>query len=240
MVVDAKSASPAVRCLPVRTLLLCGGALLVYLIPGWAQLFVFDRAAIASGEVWRLATGNWVHFSGAHLLYDVTALGVAGWIIETRGYRHLVALCLASALAIGIVVFFAEPEIRFYAGLSGVAISAIFYFLLHGLIERPPWRWMCLGVLIVMLGKIGIELVVGQSIILGSYERSFALVPSSHVTGALIGMLSFLWTRTSRKEGMRACEPSDATRASHVSASPDHKRCDVTDGPLHRHVRGPG
>ena len=72
---------------PAATLSLVLLAAGVYAAPVLGQVLVYDRTAILSGQVWRLITGNWVHFSTNHLVYDLLAFGTAGWIIEGRGQR---------------------------------------------------------------------------------------------------------------------------------------------------------
>ncbi|MCU7812765.1 MAG: hypothetical protein KZQ77_16290, partial [Candidatus Thiodiazotropha sp. (ex Notomyrtea botanica)] len=71
--------------LPWRTLLLTTLALTGYLILGAApEIWVFDRAAIGKGEVWRLVTGHWVHSDFEHALWDISALGLLGVLFEKR------------------------------------------------------------------------------------------------------------------------------------------------------------
>ena len=59
-------------------------ALAVYLLPGVGEALVYDRSAILTGELWRLVTGHWVHFSASHLFYDVTVLGSLPLDIRVR------------------------------------------------------------------------------------------------------------------------------------------------------------
>ena len=58
--------------LPWFTLLLAGAAVLIYLVAGPAPAgLLFDRAALANGEVWRLLTGHLVHSDPAHLAWNL-------------------------------------------------------------------------------------------------------------------------------------------------------------------------
>jgi membrane associated rhomboid family serine protease len=70
--------------LPVITLGLIGVAGLVSASAELAAGLVWDRQAIGDGQWWRLLTGHLVHFTPRHLLCDVLAVGVAGWLIESR------------------------------------------------------------------------------------------------------------------------------------------------------------
>ena len=58
-----KVPGPVSQRVPLWTLALVGSGLLIYSMPGWTAHLVYDRTAILSGEVWRLITGNFVHWS---------------------------------------------------------------------------------------------------------------------------------------------------------------------------------
>lgn len=182
------------RQFPVVTLLVVAAAIGTYVIPGLASHMVYDRSAILSGEVWRLLTGNWVHFSGTHLLYDLLALGIAGWIIERRRYPHFGLLCVLSALAIGTTLLAIRPEVQSYGGLSGVATGAIIYLALPGVKEPAPWRWICVAALILIIGKVLLESITGRFIIAAANSVPFVPLPLSHIVGGLTASVIFAWS----------------------------------------------
>ena len=99
---------------------------------GAASALVYDRNRIISGELWRLITGNWVHFSKTHFAYDVLAFGIAGSWIELRGHRGFGLFCLLSAALVGLTVFLARPDLEIFGGLSGLATGATVLLCLHG------------------------------------------------------------------------------------------------------------
>lgn len=183
------------RQFPVVTLLVVAAGIGTYVIPSLASQMVYDRAAILSGEVWRLLTGNWVHFSTRHLLYDLLALGIAGWIIERRGYPHFALLCVLSALSIGTVLLAIRPEVQSYGGLSGVATGAVIYLALRGIKEPAPWRWICVATLVLITGKILLESTTGRSIIAAADSVPFVSLPLSHIVGGLTAALLFWRSR---------------------------------------------
>src|SRR5216684_745710 len=98
---------------PVVTMTLLAVILAVAVFPPLRSILVYDRAAILRGEVLRLITGNLVHLSASHLHYDMLALGMAGCLIEYRGYRHFGWLCGFAAVAIGGALFVFQPDTRF-------------------------------------------------------------------------------------------------------------------------------
>lgn len=191
---EAATRLTAVR-LPLWTLAICASAGLVFLLPFLESVLIYDRSAIAQGELWRLVTGNLVHYSAAHLGYDLLALLVAGTMIEMSGYRHYPALCLAAATCIGMVLYWAEPAMLYYAGLSGVATAAIVYLCLHGLTEKGAWRWICAGALLGLGIKVGIEFMLNESLLVASGSSEFQPVPLSHLVGAGVALFLFVLSR---------------------------------------------
>lgn len=177
--------------LPVRTLVICAAALLVHSVPGLGPLLIYDRAAIADGELWRLLTGNLVHLSDAHLALDLAAFLIAGAIIEQRGYRHFTTLCVSAAALIGVAIYLFEPQLQFYGGLSGVVTAAVVYLCLQGMTESGGWRWLCAAMLTGLSAKLWIELVSGKSLLMIVGSVNFVAVPLSHLTGAVVAVILF-------------------------------------------------
>lgn len=173
-------------------------ALVVYLLPSVGAAMIYDRSAILAGELWRLLTGHWVHFSASHLFYDVAILGVTTWIIEFRGYRYFLALCLLSALAISIVMLVSLPDMAFYGGLSGIAMASTVYLALHGWREAEPWRGICLCILLLSVGKLVLDASIGHFAVVNIEDISIAPVPLSHLTGAVSGVVVYLWSAMNR------------------------------------------
>src|SRR6476469_4424907 len=121
-------AERAARRLPVASLLLVVFAMCVSLRPGIADWLQFDRQAVACGELWRLATSHFVHWSGDHLFWDVLALGMLGWLCERDGVAPFLRCVAVSAVLIPLTLWFAAPQMSTYRGLSGID-SAVFALL---------------------------------------------------------------------------------------------------------------
>jgi len=183
---------------PVWTLGVCAIAGLVFLVPQLQPALVYNREAIGSGELWRLFTGNLVHFSPGHLLKDVVALLVAGAIVEMRRYRHFALLCIVSATLIGATLYAAEAGVLIYGGLSGVAIAAVAYLGLQGAAEGGAYARVCQVLLLGLAAKIIIELSSGLQA-----SDGFVLVPISHVVGAFTAAAVFALSRLRRIVPMR-------------------------------------
>ncbi len=81
----------------------------------------FDRAGLDQGELWRLLTGHLVHLGWPHYWLNATALlllsllfgrlfSLAGWGLIT----------VVSVAAVDLGLWFLEPSLHWYVGLSGV------------------------------------------------------------------------------------------------------------------------
>ena len=195
----AQSQARLKRRIPVVTLTIIGAAVVVCFLPRIHPALVYDRSAILGGELWRLITGQWVHFSAEHFLYDTLALGIAGWMIESRGYPNFGWLCALSPLVIGITLLVMEPQLKICGGLSGVATAAVVFLTLHGLVEKGAWRWICLGVLMATAGKIVYETMTDRFIFVNFTDPSLTLVPASHIAGGLTALAVYLWGKIRRR-----------------------------------------
>lgn len=103
--------------------LLLALALLPWWLPGLRETLVFDRASIAAGQWWRLATGHWVHFSAAHLIPDLAACLLLGLALPRAGGGSPLRFTGFAAPAIGLLLYVGEPAMARYGGLSGIAFG---------------------------------------------------------------------------------------------------------------------
>lgn len=103
----------------------------------------FDRHAILDGQLWRLLTGNVVHWSVEHFLLDVGAFLAVGLLYERHLGRRYPWILLASAVAVGGGVLVFAPEMATYRGLSGVDSGQFAAALAVEcwLAVREPRRW---------------------------------------------------------------------------------------------------
>jgi len=106
-------------------------ALLQSIGPGY---FRYQRDWISTGEIWRMVTAHWVHVGWLHLLLNGLGLVICvsltkpGWPIR-RWFINSIII----AIGISIMLTLYNPEVRDYAGYSGVlyglyALAAISLF----------------------------------------------------------------------------------------------------------------
>lgn len=182
------------RRIPSVTIAVVGFSVLVFLLPGFQRLFVYDRSGILSGEFWRLITCHWVHFSAAHFIYDTAAFGIAGWMIERSGYRNFGWLCSLAAITTSVVTFLCAPHLQICGGLSGLAMAAVVFLALHGLEEGGAWCWICAATLALSAAKMATELITGRFVFLRATPMLIP-VPTNHVAGALTAVAVYAWSQ---------------------------------------------
>lgn len=81
---------------------------------------VFQRHAINDGEFWRIITGNLVHTNIPHLVMNITGLWLFWMLFDENLTASLLYFSLlVTGLTVGIGIYLLNPELIWYAGLSG-------------------------------------------------------------------------------------------------------------------------
>ena len=159
----------------------------VFAPAAWLEL---DREAVARGEVWRLLTGHWAHWTADHFLWDSLAFLVLAVLCETRVSRaRLVATVLGSALAVSAGVWFVQPEIEpiaRYRGLSG--IDSALFVLLAAMFVRQTGNSLGRLALVAFLGKSAWEVWTGSTLFTAA--DGFVPVPLAHLIGGVWGVIA--------------------------------------------------
>jgi rhomboid family GlyGly-CTERM serine protease len=177
---------------PICTLTVALTAGVVFAVPTLEALFVYNREAIAHGELWRIVTGNAVHFSAAHFALDLAGFVVGGILLEAARPRVWTILCIASAAAVGALLYLAQPHVIVYGGLSGVVTAVFIYLSLQGATSHTIYRWVYITILVALFAKSIAELVVFQPDLMSS---AFVPLPQVHAVGAAVAFLVFAGTR---------------------------------------------
>jgi rhomboid family GlyGly-CTERM serine protease len=181
--------------IPAVTCSLLGLSLLVYGFPQASDLLAFDRAAVLQGELWRLVTAPFVHFSASHLFWNILVLCAAGWAAEAAGQRGFRWVCMIACAIPGPLYLLAFPEIGRYGGLSGLATGAAAYFCLCRALESKRNRTLWWIILFLMGAKIIVEAALGASLFVRAGGMPFRALPSAHVVGYLGALATFCVTR---------------------------------------------
>ena len=127
---------------------------LLAVAPATHAMLLYDRDAVLRGELWRLWTGHWVHFSTSHLAWNLIVLVIAGiWLEQQRPGRLLsYTLLAAPCISAGFLLF--APAMEQYGGLSGLATGVVTLLALSRLDRSRPDRAWWLSVLGLVVVKI--------------------------------------------------------------------------------------
>ena len=183
----------------------CLVLLLAVLEPVSSNYLMFDRQLINSGEFWRLFSAHFVHLSNTHMLGNLLAVCLLGYIAgEYLNNLRGVLLLLWCVLVVGLGLYFFADHLERYVGLSGV---------LHGLLLVAPFvskfysRKVALSFLVVIMLKVGWE----QS---GFYD-DMAMAETiggrvetrAHLFGMLAGLMYLLlWAFKSKLQAQKYVE----------------------------------
>jgi rhomboid family GlyGly-CTERM serine protease len=181
------SDQPKLGLLPWFTLGACALAVGAWFWRGAFDELVYDRSRILGGQLWRLVTGHWVHFSGSHLFWNLTVLLPAGVWLERRNPCALRWTLLLSPLAISLALLVFDPSMALYAGISGVASGVLVALAVNGLRTQPAARLWWLAVLGLFALKIAIEASGGHPINPELANQGIHSVPLAHLVGAAVG-----------------------------------------------------
>ena len=153
------------------------------------ELLRYERAELAAGQWWRLLTGHLVHLSWRHAVMDLAAALALGWLFgHELSPRRWSWVLLLSLLAVNAGLWWCDPGIAWYVGLSGV---------LHGVMaagavtlarRRVPAGYWLLGALAL---KLGVEQIFGP-LWLAAESAGGPVVVDAHLYGAAGGILAAL------------------------------------------------
>jgi rhomboid family GlyGly-CTERM serine protease len=110
----------------------------------------YDRQAILEGELWRLWTGHWVHFSTQQMLLDISTLVLAAAVAQREfGPLFITRVLLLGAPAMSIGLLLVAPDLAYYRGASGAVMMLAFAAGAAFWSRKPGLR-----AILVMLGLV--------------------------------------------------------------------------------------
>jgi rhomboid family GlyGly-CTERM serine protease len=150
------------------------------------DLLEFHRTKIASGEYWRIFTGQFVHANFTHLLLNIVGIGFI-WLLhaEHRTEKQYIFHTAFLGLWTGLGIWLFVPDIKVYTGLSG---------LLHGVIVWGALKDIQVGMrsgillFIGIWGKLAWEQYTGPSADVGALIQSRVAI-EAHLIGAIGGLV---------------------------------------------------
>ncbi|HEV8579073.1 MAG TPA: rhomboid family intramembrane serine protease [Thermoanaerobaculia bacterium] len=172
-----------------------------------AETFQYDRARVEAGEIWRLLTGQMLHWTARMAALDLGMLLVLGGWLEMWGDRRSAALALLlGAGSTALAVHFLSPRLSSYRGSSGLA-SALFILAALRVVRSAQGAPRALALLAMgmFLAKAAWELVTRQTIFAGPLPAGVEVVPLVHLFAGLAGAAAagLEWTDRQRESAAR-------------------------------------
>lgn len=168
---------------------------------GWNHSLQFDRSLIADGQWYRLVTANFVHLNTMHLVMNLLGLGLVMMFFASHlKWFNWLLLIVLSSFAVTGGIYWLNPEIWRYVGLSGVLHALFISGAVIEIKRFPISGWLLLAVLILKLGweQINGAMPGSESMINGR------VVVDSHLYGAVAGLVFILIKNGSIKKLFRA------------------------------------
>ncbi len=170
---------------------------------GLAPMLRYSRDASAAGEFWRLITGHLLHLGAAHFALNAVGTILAAALVGAQLRPIAWAwVWLACALSVSGGLWFLQPGVGWYVGLSGVLHGLIVAGAVSGLGDYRE-RLFAAAVLTAIAAKLGWEqwtgAMPGTAALAGG-----SVVTEAHLYGAVGGLiagLAVLATRRLRDSG---------------------------------------
>ncbi|MBS0633039.1 MAG: rhombosortase [Verrucomicrobia bacterium] len=185
--------------IPWLFLALSAFALVVQCNLSWRGALIYDRGLIGAGEWWRLWTGHFVHFGWPHFIADAGLFLILGRLLERE---HPVALRLTTVLmplTISGAIYFFDPGLARYAGLSAVNLGLLLFYAAQGW-QRNKLDWFWPSILAIYVGEVVYEATLkgghGGGLIKFD-DPTIHVATSAHIAGGLygLGLWFVLWLR---------------------------------------------
>lgn len=154
------------------------------------------RRILAFSEPWRLLTAHYVHLSFLHACLNGVALVLLGHLFADRlKPRDVFTILLIAPIVISVAFWVVLPELQWYRGLSAV-LHAMFFAGCVVWIGQTTGRarWLPVAALLGGTAKVLLEQPWDSSFPVHEMLR-VAVVPQSHLLGAIVGTAAGLLLR---------------------------------------------
>ncbi len=179
---------------------------LLFWSPQAFDLFFYDRAAVAVGEIWRLLTGHLVHLGFQHFVWNAGTLLSMMLMAKHMlgiGYARQAGVLLLVGVAIAAVLWLRGPAVGAYSGLSG-ALNGLFVPMIYATWQQTRDR-STIVVALLSLSKIAYEATTGDTLFV---DVSWPASAEAHATGLGAGIVFVLLEgklRRVRRRGRVSC-----------------------------------
>ena len=150
---------------------------------------------LAGTEPWRCVTAAWVHWSDLHLAANLLGTTLVAALGTVAGCGRRATLAWAMAWPISHLALLLQPELKSYAGLSGIlhaGVAVSGWQLLRG--ERGQRQSIGAAMLVGLAFKIMLEAPwEGPLRTVSGWD--IAIAPMAHASGSAAGLLCALACR---------------------------------------------
>lgn len=151
---------------------------------GWLE---YRREEILAGELWRLLSGHWLHYSARHALLDGFALAALAYALGGTRRLALYLLLLAPLLS-GLLLLIA-PDMTSYRGASGLVMVLAGTLSRALWTTRPAWRPAIAAIALLLFAKIAAD-ALGLGGSLAGLPEGVTVAWRAHAAGLILGMLA--------------------------------------------------
>ncbi|MDQ8206634.1 hypothetical protein QEH52_03880 [Coraliomargarita sp. SDUM461003] len=179
------------------------GWVLCLLVPALAFFFLQDADGLrltsesfTTGAWYQLWTGHLLHFTYDHFLWDAVMFAFLALLLWREERWCLWAWLLLVAPLLSILLFYLDPALTEYRGLSALD-SMLYARVCCGLCSTGErWQRVLFGLLPLLgfLGKVLFELLTGTTLFVSDLGVGVVPLPLAHLLGFLAGSLWALWT----------------------------------------------
>jgi rhomboid family GlyGly-CTERM serine protease len=193
-------------------------ALVLWSLPDALADYRYDRAAILSGEWWRIITGHMVHLNTMHLMLNLLGLLLICELLwRDLPLAHAFGLLFFSVTGTSALLWCLHPRLDWYAGLSGalhglwagISVSGWYSTRRHdevvsvpaGLTKKralrrglPSLRNFFIWALMLLALKLAMEFHYGPSLNTETVIEG-SVICAAHLYGALAGFAYVLMWR---------------------------------------------
>jgi len=183
--------------MPWMFLAAAAAALVIQLNPAWRAALLYDRTALGGGEFWRAWSGHFVHFGWPHFVADTGLWLILGWLLETRHPVFSRVAVVAMPAFISAVLWWFDPEMARYGGLSAVNLGLLLFLALQGW-QRNWADWFWPAVLLIYVGEVILEIAQGGrgGGLIRFDDPGIRVATSAHLASAGYALLAWFVARS--------------------------------------------
>ncbi len=150
---------------------------------------VYDAELIGQGQYWRLLSGHLLHTNTFHLVLNSVAI-ILLWLLHGQYYtvKSYSVVLLFCALFTSLALYYLDPNLQRYVGLSGVLHGIFVYGACLDIYHREKTGYL---LLIGVVVKIIHEQVFGASTDLAQLIAANVAI-NAHLWGAVAGLFAFI------------------------------------------------